>query len=326
MELLAPAGDLERLDAALRFGADAVYLGGPILQLRAKNAGFSMERLSEAALRVHAAEKKLYIAVNAILRNGEVFELEDYTRALQDLGADGVIVSDLGALRIIKRTAPNLPVHVSTQTNCMNHEAASMFHDLGASRIVLAREISLDEIAEIRAKTSADLELECFVHGAMCMAYSGRCLLSSWMHGQSANSGACAQPCRYLYEVRTKGVEGYFPVLEEDGATTIFSSRDLNAMPFLDQLMEAGISSFKIEGRMKSTYYVATVVNAYRHRLDGTASTEACLAELECVSHRPYTSGFYFGEARFQEHAGPDYSQAGDQQFPAKIPAAQRRG
>ncbi len=308
-ELLAPAGDMERLEAALRFGADAVYLGGPLLQLRAKSAGFSMDQLSDASRRIHSAGRRMYVAVNAVLRNREIGVFTDYIRELSDLGANGVIVSDLGALRIIKRVSPELSVHVSTQANCMNTEAARMYYDLGASRIVLARETTMEEIMEIRANTPEDLELECFVHGAMCMAYSGRCLLSAWMHGRSANRGACSQPCRYLYEIRTEGIEGAFPVIEENGATTVFSSRDLNVMPFLDLLIEAGISSLKIEGRMKSVYYVATVVNAYRRRLDGTASQETCLAELNCVSHRPYTSGFYFGEAFCEEHAGPEYIQ-----------------
>ena len=310
-ELLAPAGDLERLDVALRFGADAVYVGGPRLQLRAGAVGFSMEDLSEAARRAHGAGRKLYVTVNAFPDNAEVAGIGDYAQALRDLGVDAVIVADLGAIAAIRRAAPELHVHVSTQANCLNYLSARVYRDMGATRVVLAREMTLEQIAELRAKVPADLELEAFVHGAMCMAWSGRCMISAYLTGRSANRGACTQPCRWSYHLMEETRPGeFFPVEEDDRGTTLLSSCDLNALDFLDRLMEAGITSFKIEGRMKSPYYVATVVNAYRKRIDalrsGTA-TPGQLAllqrELNAVSHRQYSSGFYFGE--MQRHA-PD--------------------
>ena len=309
-ELLAPAGDLDRLKTAIRFGADAVYVGGPMLQLRSDTAGFSMEQLEQAAALAHGAGKKLYVAVNAFVRNGEVALLGDYARRLRDAGADAVIVSDLGALRTIAREAPGLDIHVSTQANCLNWAAALQYYEMGAKRVILGREATLEEIRRLRENTPEELELECFVHGAMCMAYSGRCLLSAYMSGRSANRGDCAQPCRFQYALHTLSDAGeYYPIEEDEGGTTLLSSRDLNAMPFLDELIAAGVSSLKIEGRMKSAYYVATVTNAYRHRLDGTASAEKCLRELDCASHREYTSGFYFGEAKSAPAAGAAYLQ-----------------
>lgn len=302
-ELLAPAGDMEKLETALRFGADAVYLGGPRLQLRAQNTGFTMDALQSAAARVHAAGKKLYVTVNAFPTNAEVDELGDYARALWEAGADAAIVADLGAIAAIRKAAPGLNVHVSTQANCVNYMAARVYHDMGATRVVLGREMTLDQIAELRAKTPTDLELEAFVHGAMCMAYSGRCMISAYLTGRSANRGACTQSCRWKYRlVEEKRPGEYFPVEEDEDGTTILSSCDMNCLDFLDRLSSAGITAFKIEGRMKSPYYVATVVNAYRRRIDalvgGTATPEnlAMLRhELNAVSHREYASGFYFG-------------------------------
>lgn len=303
-ELLAPVGDWERLHTALRFGADAVYLGGPMLQLRSDTAGFSLKELHRAAETVHAQGKRIYVTVNSYVRSEEIPSLGDYAKALADSGIDAVIVSDLGAIAVIKKAVPELELHVSTQANCCNYAAARVYHDMGAKRVVLAREMTLDEIAELRAKTPTTLELECFIHGAMCMAISGRCLLSAWMNGRSGNRGQCSQPCRYPYELREIGQGGgSYPVFEDEGGATILSSGDLNTMAFLDDILGAGVSSLKIEGRMKSAYYVATVVNAYRHRLDGTASVQACEAELLCASHREYTSGFFFGEA---VHRKPD--------------------
>ncbi len=309
-ELLAPAGDLERLDAALRFGADAVYVGGPQLQLRAAVAGFSPEALEEAAERCHRLGKRLYVTVNSFVKNGELKSLPAYARLLRDLGADAAIVSDLGAIRVMREAAPELSIHVSTQANCLNSAAARLYYELGASRVILARETTLEEIREIRAETPPELELECFVHGAMCMSYSGRCLLSAYMQGRSGNRGDCAQPCRYEYSLRLTDTESGedYPVFEDEQGTMLLSSRDLNAMPFLEELISAGVSSLKIEGRMKSTYYVATVVNAYRHRLDG-ADPALCLRELDAASHRDYTSGFYYGLNRKEPAARPGYRQ-----------------
>ena len=311
LELLAPAGDLERLRTALRFGADAVYVGGPQMQLRAGSVGFSMDDLAEAVREAHALNRRLYVTVNAFASNSEIDALGDYARALKALGADAVIVSDLGAIAAIRRAAPDLDVHVSTQANCLNYAAAQVYADLGATRVVLGREMSLTEIAELRAKTPASLELEAFVHGAMCMAYSGRCMISAYLSGRSANRGACAQSCRWTYHLMEEKRPGqFFPVEEDDRGTTILSSLDLCCIDFLDRIAAAGVTSFKIEGRMKSPYYVATVVNAYRKRLDALKTGNAddmqlalLRRELNAASHRPYSSGFYFGELK---HHAPD--------------------
>ncbi len=312
LELLAPAGDLERLRAALRFGADAVYAGGPMLQLRAGTAGFTLDDLAQAVRETHARGRQLYVAVNAFPDNREIDALGDYSQALRDIGVDAVIVADLGAIAAIRRAAPQLKVHVSTQANCVNHAAARVYWDMGATRVGLAQEMTLEEIAELRARTPATLELEAFVHGAMCMAWSGRCMLSAYLTGRSANHGGCAQPCRWRYALMEETRPGeYYPVEEDEGGTTILSAFDLNCMDFLDQLVEAGVTSFKIEGRMKSPYYVATVTNAYRRRIDGilegtsTAESVAALQkELNAASHRAYGSGFYFGEMK--RHAADD--------------------
>lgn len=311
LELLAPAGDLECLRTALRFGADAVYVGGPQMQLRAGSVGFSMDDLAEAVREAHALNRRLYVTVNAFASNSEIDALSDYAQALKALGADAVIVSDLGAIAAIRRAAPDLDVHVSTQANCLNYAAAQVYADLGATRVVLGREMSLTEIAELRAKTPASLELEAFVHGAMCMAYSGRCMISAYLAGRSANRGACAQSCRWTYHLMEEKRPGqFFPVEEDDRGTTILSSLDLCCIDFLDRIAAAGVTSFKIEGRMKSPYYVATVVNAYRKRLDALKTGNAddmqlalLRRELNAASHRPYSSGFYFGELK---HHAPD--------------------
>ena len=305
LELLAPAGDLERVRTALRFGADAVYLGGPQMQLRAGQVGFSMENLAQAIREAHSVNRRVYVTVNAFAYNRDIDALPDYAQALESLGTDAVIVSDLGAIAAIRKAAPHLSVHVSTQANCLNYASARVYADMGATRVVLAREMSLEEIAELRAKTPRELELEAFVHGAMCMSYSGRCMLSAYLTGRSANRGACAQLCRWTYHLMEEKRPGqFFPIEEDERGTTILSSLDLNCLSFLDQIMAAGVISFKIEGRMKLPCYVATVVNAYRRRIDailsGTASLER---ELNAASHRPYSSGFYFGELI---HHAPD--------------------
>ena len=320
-ELLSPAGSMEALEAALRFGADAVYVGGPKLQLRAGSAGFTMDALADAARAAHAAGRKLYVTVNAFPTNGEIDALGDYAQALEALGADAVIVADLGAISTIRRAAPKLAVHVSTQANCLNYAAARAYRDMGATRVVLGREMTLEQIAELRARTPKDLELEAFVHGAMCMAYSGRCMLSAYLTGRSANRGACTQSCRWRYAlVEEKRPGEFFPVEEDAGGTTILSSYDLNCLGFLDRLAEAGVTSFKLEGRMKSPYYVATVTNAYRRRidgmLDGSASPEQIALlqrELDAASHRAYASGFYFGAMK--QHAPEDGTYLADCMF-----------
>ena len=319
LELLSPAGDMACLEAALRFGADAVYVGGPRLQLRAGTAGFSMDELARAARAAHALGKRLYVAVNAFPTNREIDALGDYAQALQAAGADAAIVADLGAVATMRRCAPGLAVHISPQANCLNYAAARACHDMGASRVVLGREMTLNEIAELRQKTPPALELEAFIHGAMCMAWSGRCMISAYLTGRSANRGACAQSCRWKYRLEEEKRPGeYFPVEEDAGGMTILSSFDLNCIDFLDRIIDAGVISFKIEGRMKTPYYVATVTNAYRRRLDGIQSGDKSALptlrrELDAVSHRAYASGFYFGEMK--RHAPEDGHYLQDCQF-----------
>lgn len=311
-ELLSPAGDLERLETALRFGADAVYCGGPMLQLRSGNVGFTMDSLRTGVEKCHDKGKKLYVTVNAFANNAEIDDAADYARALFDLGVDAVIVSDLGLIRTIGRAVPDLPIHVSTQANCLNYAAANAYYDMGVKRIVLGREMSLAEIRELRSRIPEDLELEAFVHGAMCMSYSGRCMISAYLTDRSANRGACTQSCRWRYHLTEETRPGeFFPVVEDERGTTILSSFDLNCLGFLDQIMDAGVVSFKLEGRMKSPFYVATVTNAYRKRIDGilngTATKESVRLlqrELCAASHRPYAGGFYFGEMK--KHAPDD--------------------
>ena len=296
-ELLAPVGSKAALFAALRFGADAVYLGGPLLQLRAESAGFTFADIEEAAKLVHARGKRLYVTVNAIANCGEIDALPDYANRLFDCGVDAAIVSDLGVLTTVHKACPKLELHVSTQASCMNHASAMAWYSLGARRIVLAREMTISEIRTLRKNIPDDLELEAFVHGAMCMAYSGRCLLSSAILGRSGNRGDCAQPCRWSYAlVEETRPNQSFPIIEENGHSYILSSRDLNCVALLDELIDAGVTSLKIEGRMKTEYYVAVVTNAYRRVLDGTMSVEDAQKELLSVSHRPYTTGFYHGE------------------------------
>lgn len=310
VELLAPAGDREKLEAAIRFGADAVYLGGPSLQLRAGETAFSLDSLLSAIEFAHTKNKRVYVAVNAFANNESVSLVGDYAKALYDLQADAVIVSDLGVLAAMRRAAPALSVHISTQANCLNYEAARAYHDLGASRIVLGREMTIGQIAELRAKTPPALELEAFIHGAMCMAYSGRCMISAHLTGRSANSGDCTQSCRWRYHLVEETRPGqYFPVCEDDDQMAILSAHDLNCIDILSDLIDAGVTSLKIEGRMKSPYYVATVTNAYRHALLGGAPLHVLKKELDSVSHRPYSTGFYLEDERVHQSAGPGYLQ-----------------
>jgi len=315
VELLAPAGDLECLRTALRFGADAVYIGGPMLQMRAKKAGFSMDDVFQAAEIVHNAGKKLYVTVNSLAWDEELPLLKDYARKLHAAGVDAVIVSDLGVMSTLRDVCPELEIHVSTQVSCTNAASARAYAQMGASRIVLAREMTLERIRAMHASLGDEIPLEVFAHGAMCMAHSGRCLLSSHMTGRNGNRGECAQSCRWTYHVMEEKRPGqFFPVEEDETGTTIFSSRDLCTMPFLRSLMECGVSSLKIEGRMKTAYYVATVVNAYRMAIDavmaGNEPDAAILHELDCFSHRPYCSGFYLGEKDVHMHDDGVYEQS----------------
>ena len=295
-ELLAPAGNLAKLKCAFRFGADAVYVGGKSFSLRAFADNFTDEELAEGIAYAHERGKKVYAAANIFARNADFPAMAEHFRTLEGLGADAVLVSDLGALTLCREVAPSLAVHISTQANVTNARSAAAYAKLGASRVVLARELSLAEIAEIHAQ-APDVELEAFVHGAMCISYSGRCYLSDYLDGRPANRGACVQACRRAYRIQSEGQSGWCD-LEWDGrGTYVMNSKDLNMSAHLQELAAAGVVSFKIEGRMKSEYYLATVVNAYRRILDGGYS-QSLAAELECASHRAYTTAYAFGENR----------------------------
>lgn len=304
-ELLLPAGDLEKLKTAFLFGADAVYAGGKEFNLRAFAGNLTLEEMAAGIEYAHHMGKRVYVTVNILAHNHDIDRLPPYLEQLQQIKADGLIISDPGVIRLARRYADAIPVTVSTQANVTNYESAAIYRDLGASRIVLARELSLDEIVKIKARV--DIELEMFVHGAMCVSYSGRCLLSHYMTGRSANLGACAHPCRYQYAVVEEKRPGqYFP-LEEDGrGSYLFNSRDLCLLEYIPQLMEAGINAFKIEGRMKSPLYVAAVARVYRLAVDyymknHSAFTDQDLAEwmkeLRATATRPFTAGFLFGES-----------------------------
>ena len=296
-ELLSPAGSPETALAAARFGADAVYAGGSLLQLRAKSAGFTEEQLFETSETLHAMGKKFYVTVNSFAKSREEEALAAYARLLEEAKIDAAIVSDPGVIALFREKAPGLELHLSTQANCLNHMAARVYHGMGIRRIVLARELTLSEIAEIREKTPPDLELEVFAHGAMCMAYSGRCLISSFLAGRSGNRGECAQPCRWSYALTEEKRPGeFFPLFEEEGKTAILSSHDLSTLSFLGEIRKTGVDAVKIEGRMKTAYYVATVTRAYRLALDGLWPTALLEEELSAVSHRPYSRGFYYAE------------------------------
>lgn len=297
IELLAPAGNFEKLKTALRFGADAVYVGGKEFSLRAFADNFSAEELKAAVEYTHSCGKKIYVATNIYLREGDAERLGAYFSFLQSIGADAALVSDPGAVWIARQAAPDLPLHLSTQANTTNAYAAKFWQGCGISRVVLARELSLREIEAIHA-SCPQMELEAFVHGAMCISYSGRCLLSDYLDGRSSNRGACVQACRWGYELRPVSPaerEESLPVEEDKRGTYILNSKDLNMIAHLDRLRDAGVRSFKIEGRMKSGYYLATVVNAYRRALDG-APIGRCAEELDTVAHRAYITAYAFGE------------------------------
>lgn len=297
-ELLAPAGNFEKLKTALYYGADAVYLGGKQFSLRSFSENFSDEELGLAVEYAHGRGKKVYACANIFARNADFKALEAHFRLLEAVNADGVLVSDPGVFRACKKVAPKLPVHISTQANTLNAQTAALWRDLGAVRVVLARELSLAEIAEIHTQVP-DLELEAFVHGAMCISYSGRCLLSDYLDGRSSNRGACVQACRWKYRLQAEETKtGEWYDVEEDGrGTYILNSKDLNMSEHLSELQNAGVCSFKIEGRMKSEYYLATVVNAYRRIIDG-GFTKALGDELSCAARRAFTTAYAFGENR----------------------------
>ena len=296
-ELLAPAGDEESLIAALRYGADAVYLGAKSFGMRAKAANFNSDALAEAVKLAHERGAKLYLTCNTLPRGRELDELPEFIRLADDVGVDALIVADVGVLALAKRTAPGLACHASTQFGVVNYLTASELHSRGASRVVLARELTLEEIAEIHDKTPSELCLEAFVHGAMCVSVSGRCVISNYMTGRDANRGECAQPCRWRYSLTESERPGqHFPVFEEDGYTYLYNANDLCMIEHLDKLITAGVGSMKIEGRAKSAYYTAVVTNAYRKALNagtGRPLPAWVAEEVDKISHRPYCTGFY---------------------------------
>lgn len=297
MELLAPAGGIEQLRAAVRFGADAVYLASDRFGMRARAANFALADIPAAVEIAHAAGVKVHVTANILMEQGDLAALPDYFRALDAAGVDAFIIGDLGAAAIARRVAPRVALHVSTQASVANSEAARVWHSLGASRVVCAREMSLDDISRMREDMPADMEIEAFAHGAMCMAVSGRCLISSYLTGRSGNRGHCTQPCRWSYTLEEEKRPGeHFPIEEDDRGTFIMNAKDMNMLAHLDALRAAGVDSIKIEGRNKKAFYVASVVNAYRQVLDGAPAADFA-PELEAVSHRPYGTGFFFGEA-----------------------------
>lgn len=302
-ELLSPAGDRERLEAALMYGADAVYLGGDAFGMRAAPQNFNFEQLEEAVKLCHAKGVKVYLTCNTLARNDEILKLPSYLERWADIGVDAFIVADIGVLSLCKKYAPNVPVHISTQAGIVNYVTANEFYNMGASRVVTARELSMTEIAEIRAKVPKDLEIECFVHGAMCVSFSGRCLLSNYLVNRDANRGECAQPCRWEYaimEVKRDGM--YFPIQDSKEGTYILNSKDMCMIEHIPEMVKAGISSFKIEGRAKSAYYAAVITNAYRVAIDAYLKNPSddfkapqwAIDEVYKVSYRDYCTGFYF--------------------------------
>lgn len=302
-ELLAPAGNLEKLKIAIEYGADAVYIGGEEFSLRVAADNFTNDEIKLGVDFAKARGKKVYLTANIIPHNKDIDEYGRFLNGVKDLGLDAVIISDLGMFDVTKELAPELEIHISTQANNVNYRSAQKWYEMGAKRVILAREMSIDEISEIRRRTDKGLELEAFVHGAMCISYSGRCLLSNYMAGRDGNGGACAHPCRWKYYLMEEKRPGeYMPVFENERGTFIYNSKDLCMINHIDKLVESGLTSFKIEGRVKSEFYVATVVAAYRRAIDSYFENPDTwepnpewLSELKKVSHRDYTTGFYFG-------------------------------
>ena len=309
LELLSPAGDMERLKMSVLYGADAVYLAGTSFGMRSFAGNFTPKELPIAVKYAHDHGVKVHVTVNTMPRNNEVAELPAYLEQLDDAGVDALIVADLGAFMLAGKHAPRCERHISTQQSIANYECAQSWFDLGAKRVVLARELNLEEIREIRKKVDPALEIETFGHGAMCVSYSGRCLLSNYMTGRDSNRGACAQPCRYQYALMEEKRPGeYFPVYEDEKGTYIMNSRDMCTIDHLKDLMDAGIDCIKIEGRAKSAYYAAIVTGAYRHVIDdiyaGRQIDKVWRDEVDHVSHRIYSTGFYYGQpGQYTEHS-----------------------
>ena len=319
-ELLAPAGNMEKLKMALLYGADAVYLGGKAFGLRAFGGNFTNEELQEAVDFAHKLGKKIYVTVNIFPHNSDIAKLPAYLTFLNEIKVDAILVADLGVFTLAKEYAPDVELHISTQANNTNWAAVNAWGELGASRVVLAREMSLEEVKEIREKCSVELEM--FVHGAMCISYSGRCLMSNYLTGRDANRGSCAQPCRWNYAlVEEKRPGQYFPVLEDERGTYIFNSKDMCLLPYLPDVIASGVDSLKIEGRMKSVHYAASVVKAYREAIDSYFAApeqfemkKEWVEELDKVSHRAYTTGFYYGRPteKDQIYGTSSYTQTSD--------------
>ena len=295
MELLAPAGNFEKLVTAVHFGADAVYFAGKKFGLRAFAGNFEEDEIFRAMAFLHNNGKKGYVTLNIVANDSDFEDIDEYLQVLVEAKVDGVIVSDVGLIYYIRKNFPSLDVHVSTQANVNNSQSASFYADMGVTRIVLAREMNLQQIKTMRAKLDKKVELEAFVHGAMCISYSGRCLLSNYLTGRESNRGACVQACRWKYFIREENRDDEYEMQEDERGTYILNSKDMCLINHLKELKEAGIDSLKIEGRMKSEYYVASVVNAYRRALDGFEDIQILNDELEKTSHRRYTTGFYFG-------------------------------
>ena len=312
IELLAPAGDMERLEMAVAYGADAVYLAGTDFGMRSFAGNFSRTELKQAVDLCRSHRVRVHVTCNTMPRNQEVARLPEWLEYLHEVGVDAIILADVGTLALARRHAPKVQCHISTQASIVNYQSAQAWHDLGASRVILARELSLEEIQEIRAKTPKELEIEVFAHGAMCVSYSGRCLLSNYMTGRDSNRGECAQPCRYQYALMEEKRPGeYFPVYEENGQTYIMNSKDMCMIEHVPELIEAGITSFKIEGRNKTAYYAACVTGAYRAAIDtykkdpeNFVLPQFCRDEVNKVSHREYYTGFYFGNQENGQHYG----------------------
>lgn len=318
VELLAPAGNMEKLKTAFHFGADACFVGGSAFNLRGMSSNFKNSELKEAIDYVHSLGKKIYVTLNIFAHNSEIEYMPKFIKLLDEYGADAVIVADLGVFQLVKENAPNLPIHVSTQANNTNWLSVKTWRDMGAKRVILAREMSLKEIKEIKEKVP-DIEIEVFIHGAMCMAVSGRCLLSNYFTSRDANRGICAQDCRWNYKVIAEGHEekGAHDIVEEHGDTFIFNAKDLCTIDFIDKIIETGVDSLKIEGRMKSIYYNSTVVKQYRKAIEKYYSGNyeydpKWYEELQTISHRLYSKGFYLGkttEADQNYDTGHSYSQ-----------------
>ncbi len=302
--MLSPSGDFERLKLALKFGADAVYLGGEQFGMRTNPSNFNADELKKAVELVHSYGKKVYLTCNTLPRNNEIEALPEFLKYAAQIGIDAFIIADIGVMDMAKKYAPEVEIHMSTQVGIVNYQTANTLYEMGAKRIVTARELSLDDIKTIRDKTPEDLQIEVFVHGAMCMSFSGRCILSDYMVGRDANRGDCAQPCRWKYHLVEETRPGqYFPVNQDDSGTYVFNSRDLCMIEHIPELVNAGVDSFKIEGRAKSEYYTAIVTYAYRNAIDEYLKnptddfkvSQWILDEMEKMSHREYTTGFNFG-------------------------------